>query len=200
MKLNKYFWRCAGVSVLVLFLLGVCALPAKAAWTYKPPPCMPDKFSDVRYKLYDTLLVTLYYCDTPRGIIPVSRAFNLARGGRPVNITGRTDAELYALDKFAIVRELTETEKDLVGQLAAAQGVSGKVINPGYTTAPLYYANADGTKGATVKEYRWDVGKPCSLHKRLVSLTGKGTDYYYVADYGGKELYARCAVTGVVSK
>lgn len=188
--------RLIGCLTLYAFLCTICSIKAHA-WEYVKPVCWPDSLSEVRWRHYDTLIVVLWYCDTPRAIARYRYAFNTSKSGPSVNITGKTDTELAALHKQVINRELTLTEQDILNQLEAEQGVKLKVINPGYTTAPLYTRNADGTRGPVSTE-RATVGETCG-RMRLISITnGKevGTSYYEYKP----GLYARCSVSGAVSK
>ena len=170
------------------------------AWEYQKPACMPDKVSEVRWRHYDTIIVVLWYCDQPRGIRRTWRAFNVSKSGKSINLAGKTQSELFKLDTAVINRDVTETEKDIMRQLEEAEGIKAKVINSGYTTAPMYSRNADGTRGPAV-EKRIPVGAQCDWSLRLVSISnGKeaGTSYYAVV--GENSLYARCQVSGAVSK
>lgn len=181
----------------ILFALTCSVCKPSHAWEYVKPACWPDAVNEVRWRHYDTIITVLWYCDTPRSIARYRYAFNTSKSGPSVNITGKTDAELYALHAKAITRELTLTEQDILDKLELEQGVKLKVINPGYTTAPLYTRNADGTRGP-VSTKRATVGIPCG-RSRLITLTdGKevGTSYFEVE----AGLYARCSISGKVSK
>lgn len=105
-----------------------------------------------------------------------------------------------------VTRPCTKAELDLGEQsFLAGNRLKAFVSNPQSTTAPTYFANADGTKGP-LTGIRVPVKSECNWQMRLVTITNgvkKGTSYYAVIDEGGQyhkdHIYATCKL-GAIAK
>lgn len=198
---QKHCVTLALMTIMFLLFAAFCATQANAQepWAYKKPTCLPKAVSEVRWTIVGTRFVMQWYCDKPRGIMRYVRGFDAQVSLSSITaLTSKGVAELYALDKVAVTRALSSIEWEISHSLHTAEGPKGRVINSGYTTAPTYAANSDGTRGTATAE-RVTVGTPCIISRRLVTIADgveAGTNYYAVSD----TLYARCSITGAVSK
>lgn len=166
------------------------------AFTYVNPQCIPS-VSEVRWRWQGSQVIALWYCDTPRFIQKVSRAFDLSKPSRPVSlqtIGGMSKDELMKADRLAVNRTTTAAEDAAIDALEAAEGIKITVASNGTTnTRPIYKATTDNLRGA-VTSARATVGAPCG-RLRLQNADGSGSMYFNVE--GG---YTLCKITGAVSK
>ncbi len=173
--------------------------PPSSPWKYEQPDCFPKSFDELRFSISGAKLRLLWYCDTPRAIVKISRAYTLTNfavtAAAALNIMSHDYGELVTLDRAPLNRALTDEERADIDSLEAAQGISLRVSKNGFSsTRPVYSANQDATRGENTGK-RIAVGAPCSRRDRLVDDKGRGSDYFAVN--GG---YAVCDVIGAVSK
>lgn len=202
--MKQKHYTALGLMTILFLLIAVFATMANAqtqTFVYKKPVCMPKALSELRWSWTDLTFVALWYCDTPRGIATNVRAFDVSKAPQKLTtIVSKSAAELYKLDAAVINRNLTPAEATAANALGEAEGIKARVVNGSYATAPTYSRMVDGTRGETT-ETRVAVGSPCNWSMRLVSITDgveTGTNYYAVVGEVG--LYARCAISGVISK
>ena len=191
--------RFLPIALIFALVCSLCSFKAHA-WTYQKPACWPDAITDIRWRHYDTIIVVLWYCDTPTWIVRYRYAFDTSKSNPSVHITGKTDAELAALHAKVINRDLTLTEQDILDKLEAEQGIKITVApNGSSTTRPVYAATATNRR-STDPVARIDIrdkdGKPTPCgRKRLQNADGTGSMYFEVQ--GG---YTLCKIVGPISK